>query len=52
MEQDFKTFYMDFTIADKFGIEAIKDTYSRAFKEWKNDYKYLTLLVLNLKHKI
>ena len=52
MEQDFTTFYMDFTIADKFGIEAIKDTYNRAFKEWKNDYKYLTFLVLNLNHKI
>ena len=30
MEQDFTTFYMDFTIADKFGIEVIKDTYNRA----------------------
>lgn len=46
------TFYMDFTIADKFGINAIKNTYNRAFKEWKDDYKYLTALVLVLNHKI
>ena len=38
------TFYMDFSIADKFGIEAIKDTYKRAFEGWKNDYIYLTAL--------
>ena len=46
------TFYMDFTIADKFGINAIKDTYNRAFNEWKTDYKYLTALVMVLNHKI
>lgn len=46
------TFYTDFSIADKFGIEAIKDTYNRAFKEWKNDYKYLTELVMVLNWKI
>lgn len=52
MEEDFTTFKMDFTIADRFGIEAIKDTYKRAFNEWKSNYKYLTFLVLNLNHKI
>ena len=46
------TFWDDFSIADKFGIEAIKDTYNRAFKEWKHDYKYLTELVMVLNHKI
>lgn len=46
------TFYMDFSTADKFGIEAIIDTYNRAFKEWKNDYKYLTELVMVLNWKI
>lgn len=25
----------DFSIADVFGVDAIKDTYSRAFEEWK-----------------
>ena len=52
MEKDFTTFYMDFTIADHFGIEAIKDTFNRAFEEWKTDYKYLTFLVLNLNNLI
>lgn len=52
MEKDFTTFCMDFTIADKFGIEAIKDTYNRAFKEWKDNHEYLTALVIVLNHKI
>ena len=46
------TFWMDFSIADKFGIAAIKDTYNRAFKEWKNNHVYLTELVMVLNHKI
>lgn len=46
------TFQMDFTIADRFGINAIKDTYNRAFNEWKTDYKYLTALIMVLNHKI
>lgn len=45
------TFWQDFSIADNFGIGAIQDTYNRAFKEWKTDYKYLTELVLVLNHK-
>lgn len=46
------TFWEDFSIADKFGIEAIKDTYERAFNEWKSDYIYLTELVMVLNWKI
>jgi len=46
------TFWGDFSIADDFGSEAIIDTYQRAFDEWKDDYKYLTELVLVLNHKI
>lgn len=46
------TFWMDFSIADKFGIEAVKDTYNRAFNEWKSDYEYLTALVIILNWKI
>ena len=45
------TFFQDFSIADNFGIKAIQDTYDRAFKEWKSDYKYLTELVLVLNTK-
>ena len=46
------TFYTDFSIADNFGIESIKDTYKRAFNEWKDDYKYLTELIMVLNWKI
>ena len=31
------TFWEDFTIADLFGLSAIRDTYNRAFKEWNED---------------
>ena len=48
----FTTFFEDFTIAEKFGLDAVKDTFNRAFKEWKNDYKYLTELVMVLNWKI
>ena len=45
------TFWSDFTIADAFGIDAIEDTFKRAFKEWKTDVEYITELsiVMNLK---
>ena len=46
------TFFQDFSIADKFGVEAIKDTFKRAFRDWKNDYKYLTELVMVLNWKL
>ena len=46
------TFYEDFSIADRFGIDAIKDTYKRAFDEWKDDYVYLTELVITMNWKI
>lgn len=46
------TFYMDFSIADKFGKGAIKDTYERALEGWKDDYKYITELYMVLNWKI
>lgn len=46
------TFWDDFSIAEKFGTDAIIDTYERAFNEWKSDYKYLTELVMVLNWKI
>ena len=45
------TFYLDFSIADKFGLEAIKDTYKRAFEEWKNNFRFITELVMVLNWK-
>lgn len=46
------TFYEDFSIADAYGAGAIRDTYERAFNEWKSDYKFLTELVMALNWKI
>lgn len=46
------TFYEDFSIADIFGIGAVKDTYKNAFEGWKDDYEYLTELVMALNWKI
>lgn len=46
------TFPTDFDIADKFGLGAIKDTFKRAFNEWKSNYVYLTELVITLNFKI
>lgn len=46
------TFWEDFSIADVFGTSAVKDTYNRAFKGWKDNYIYLTELVMVLNWKI
>lgn len=46
------TFWSDFTIADKFWTSAVKDTFQRAFDEWKSNYKYLTELVMVLNWKL
>lgn len=45
------TFWQDFSIADKFGVKAVRDTFNRAFREWKNDVIYITELSLVLNHK-
>lgn len=50
--ETFTTFWEDFSIADAFGTDAIEDTYNRAFKEWKNNYEYLTELVMILNWKL
>jgi len=46
------TFWEDFSIADRFGISAVKDTYKRAFAEWKTNTTYITELAIVLNHKI
>lgn len=45
------TFWDDFSIADAFGIRAIRDTYNRASGEWRNNLVYCTELVMVLNHK-
>lgn len=46
------TFWSDFSIADAFGQSAVKDTYNRAFNDWKNNAEYITELTLILNWKI
>ena len=45
------TFYADLSIADVYGIDAIKDTIKRVKDEWFNDYKMFSEFVLTLNHK-
>ena len=46
------TFWIDFSIAEKFGVDAVQDTYNRAFNEWKDSCVYLTELVMVLNWKM
>lgn len=47
------TFYEDFSIADRFGVAAVKDTYKRGLETAKSlGYKYLTEFVMVLNWKI
>ena len=46
------TFWMDFSIADRFGAKAVRDTYNRAVEGWRDNIEYLTELVMVLNHKI
>ena len=45
------TFWQDFTIADKFGEEAVRDTYKRS-QHWLSDVDMWSALVVVLNHKI
>ena len=45
------TFWEDFTIADAFGVDAIKDTFKRAFNEWKTNIEYVTELAMVMSWK-
>lgn len=45
------TFWEDFSIAEIFGEQAIRDTAERAFNEWHYDYKFLTELIMVINHK-
>ena len=45
------TFWEDFSIAELFGEEAIRDTYRQAKAEWSTDCIYGTELSMVLNHK-
>lgn len=48
----YNTFGTDFTIADSFGVGAVRDTYKRAKKAWREDIRYMTALCITLNHKL
>lgn len=45
------TFWFDFSVADAYGADAIKDTYERSFECFKKDIEYITALAITLNHK-
>ena len=45
------TFWTDFSIADMFGTEGVKDTYNRAKEDWQDSIEYMTELAMVLNHK-
>lgn len=45
------TFWSDFSIADLFGEDGIKDTYERAKQSWQDNIEYMTELAMVLNHK-
>lgn len=45
------TFWEDFTIAEAFGVNAVKDTFKRAFLNWKDDIYMATALTVTVNHK-
>lgn len=46
------TFWNDFTIADAFGLTAVRDTFNRSFRDWKFNKIYVTELCLVMNWKI
>lgn len=48
----YTTFGMDFSIADAFGVEAIKDTYENGLEYALSDARYFAEFVMVLNHKI
>lgn len=46
------TFYEDFSIADRFGAAAVRDTFRRSMKAWKHNCEYLTELVMAMSWKV
>lgn len=44
------TFTGDFNIAEAAGVDAVKDTFERAFGEWRSDIRYLANLTVVVNH--
>ena len=46
------TFWEEFSIADNYGPDGVREHYDLVFKQWKDNLRYLTELVLVLNWKI
>ncbi len=46
------TFWEEFSIADRYGSDGIREHYDLVFDQWKDNLRYLTELVLVLNWKI
>ena len=46
------TFWEEFSIAEDYGAEGVKEHYDLVFEQWKDNLKFLTELVLVLNLKI
>lgn len=46
------TFWEEFSIADQYGSDGVREHYDLVFEQWKDNLKYLTELVLVLNWKI
>lgn len=49
----YNNFWLEFTLAEKFGVDGIKSTFKKIFKAYRNNYVDLTelVLVLNCKNR-
>lgn len=53
MENNVKTtFNIDFMIAEEFGEWAVRETFKRAFNEWKNNVEMFTAFTMVLNHRL
>lgn len=46
------TFYTDFSIAERYGVDAIRSTFEQSFEEWNDNCKYVTELCMVLNWKM
>ena len=45
------TFYSDLSIAERYGIASIKETYKNVMEQWIDDIKYITEFAMCLNYK-
>jgi hypothetical protein len=46
------TFFSDLSLVEVYGVDAVKDTYSRVMNEWGNNLEFMCEWVISLNQKI